>query len=167
MTAPCRYQLLANSRVYLSLWKNDNIFFAWLRHIAASCISFATTFLQKSPARSFSCVSFCEKGHAPPLVLVCKRALADETCFQPFEAQDFICSNMQSHLFQSYRISSNSSSVTRISHPMIFICIQKRISVSLVLLFLICSTICSYGNKTAAYMRHFLARYIIIYSSQS
>ncbi len=61
--------------------KNDNIFFAWLRHVAASCISFAATFLQKSPARSFSCVSFCEKGHAPPLVLVCKRALADETCF--------------------------------------------------------------------------------------
>ena len=84
MTAPCRYQLLANSRVHLSFWKNDNIYFAWLRHVAASCISFAATFLQKSPARSFSCVSFSKKGHAPPLVLACERALADETCFQPF-----------------------------------------------------------------------------------
>ena len=35
-----------------------------LSHVAASYISLAATFLQKSPARSFRRASFSEKGHA-------------------------------------------------------------------------------------------------------
>ena len=33
-------------------------------HVAASCISLAASFLQKSPARSFRCVSSFAKSHA-------------------------------------------------------------------------------------------------------
>ena len=40
------------------------IFFATSLHVAASCISLAATFLQKSPVRSFRCVSFFAKSHA-------------------------------------------------------------------------------------------------------
>ncbi len=44
--------------------KAKNIFFMWLRHVAASIISLAATFLQRSPARSFRCVSSFAKSHA-------------------------------------------------------------------------------------------------------
>ena len=47
-----------------------------VHQVAASCISLAATFFEKSPARSFRCVSFSEKGHAAPLLLACKRAPA-------------------------------------------------------------------------------------------
>ena len=53
-------------------------------HVAASSISLAATFLQKSPSRSFRCVSFSEKGHATPLLLACKRARNAPACYQPF-----------------------------------------------------------------------------------
>ena len=36
-------------------------------HVAASGLSLAATFLQKSPVRSFCCGSFSEKGHAKSL----------------------------------------------------------------------------------------------------
>ena len=44
------------------------IFFATSLHVAASCISLAATFLQKSPVRVFCRVSFFEKGHAALLL---------------------------------------------------------------------------------------------------
>ncbi len=57
-------------RYFLFLLQNRNSasFFATSLHVAASCISLAATFLQKSPVRVFCRVSFFEKGHAALLL---------------------------------------------------------------------------------------------------
>ncbi len=60
-----------------------------LRHVAASCISLAATFLQKSPACSFRSVSFSVKGHATPLLLACKHTRHASACYRPFSWQTF------------------------------------------------------------------------------
>ena len=60
--APACYRLFAGQRLTAL-----EIHFVSPLHVAASYILLAATFL-KSPACSYRCVSFSEKGHAAPLV---------------------------------------------------------------------------------------------------
>ncbi len=67
-------------------------------HIACGDFSF-----EKSPARSFNCVSFLEKGHTAPLLLACKRARNALACYRPFSGVRGCKSTRQKALNRLFR----------------------------------------------------------------